>query len=433
VIFSIRLWPNFFYTSRIITMMKIVALVSALLCMLSSAAAQASSSAVYIVTVYSQNEQFYLKSIPHDNSYPTLPGVTHVFARGSTDPLYTLTRGFDSVEQGSNNLILSNDGQTIFYAITWGANEETSGLKSVSIYRHGKLVKDYTTSEITGCDLSKERCQLVYSNYEDVVDRVKSNWGSGRYQKAFKAGVSDHERFLSDYAIFASDDIVYLTDSKKNVHRFSLSEAKRIDSQAFQEVGDQLKAKGRSNKVVLERFEAPIFLDFPKLRSGAETSRALAQALNMKVYDQTSTKDEKYKMYGVKISGFLKQDGSFELTDIEPAAELPKDKILSFFAENRFESSSIPPVFERWLVDEEYFFFRKADNKLSIRERQEQIRKEREELKIRLAAETIGGRYIPKDLGDAFQQLDKELPDGRSLATGRHDCVSHGFGNVDAK
>ena len=160
--------------------MRVVALISTLLLTLTFAAAQkASSSAVYIVTVYSQNEQFYLKSIPHDANFPTLPGITHIFEKGAIEPTYSLPRGFDSVDEGSNNLVLSNDGQTVFYAITWGANEELNGLKTVSIYTHGKLVRDYSISDITGCDLSKERCELVYSNYNEVVDPVKSRSGSG--------------------------------------------------------------------------------------------------------------------------------------------------------------------------------------------------------------------------------------------------------------
>ena len=377
--------------------------------MLTSAAGQGSSSAVYIITVYSQNEQFYLKSIPFDNKFPSLPGLTQVYEKGSSSPLYSLDRAFDSVEMGSNNLVLSNDGQIIFYATTWGAKEEVTELKSVSIYKRGKLAKEYTKSEITSCDLSKERCDLVYSNYDEVIDRVKSNSGSARYKKTFKSGVSDQDKFLSDYAIFASDDVVYLTDSKKNVHRFSLSEAKHLDAKPFPEIYDLIKAKGRSNKIVADRFEAPIYLDFPTLRSGVKTGTALGRVLGMKVYDNTSSKDEKYKSYSFTVSGFLNRDGSFELTDIDVSSELPKEKILSFFAGNKFQTSSIPSVFERWKLDEEYFFFRKADDVVAVRERQEQIRKQQEELKKRLVAETVSGRYIPRDLSDAFQQLDEEL------------------------
>ncbi len=43
--------------------------------------AQASGSVVAVVTVYSQNEKFYLKSIPYDNKFPTLIGKTFVYEK----------------------------------------------------------------------------------------------------------------------------------------------------------------------------------------------------------------------------------------------------------------------------------------------------------------------------------------------------------------
>ena len=81
---------------------------------------QATSSGVDIVTTYSQNGRFYLKSIPFDNEFPTLPGKTYVYESGNPNPLYVFDRGFDSVDDDSNNLILSNDGAVIFYVIPGG-------------------------------------------------------------------------------------------------------------------------------------------------------------------------------------------------------------------------------------------------------------------------------------------------------------------------
>lgn len=369
------------------------------------------SSIAAIITVYSENEKFYLNSIPHDNRSPSLPGVTNVFAIGSSQPVYTFDRGFDSVGQNSNNLVLSNDGTTVFFFIPWGADESKEGLKSISIYKRGELVRSYTAAEITGCDLTKERCDPLYSNYDDVVDKEKSNFGRPGYRRVFKSGVSDAEKFLSDFPIFTHNDTVYITDSKKTVHRFSLSEGKRIDSTPFDKLFPELRSIGRFNRVVIERFEAPLSIDFPRLSTGADVSVALGKTIGMTPYDISSRSDEKYKRYSIKLSGYLNRDGSFEIDELSVQDGISEQAIRDFFAKKRFRSELIPRVIDRWFLSEEYFFFRKADSRLAIQERKEEQKVEREELAKRLVSEKIGDRYIPKDLGDAFEQLDKELPE----------------------
>ena len=41
---------------------------------------QASGSDVAIITTYSQNQKYYLKSVPYDNEFPTLRGTTFSFS-----------------------------------------------------------------------------------------------------------------------------------------------------------------------------------------------------------------------------------------------------------------------------------------------------------------------------------------------------------------
>ena len=139
--------------------------------------AQSLSSSVEIVTVNSQNGKYFLRSTPYDDEFPTLPGTTQVFATGSSSPLYTIARGFDYVIGHGNNLVLSNDGNTVFYLITSGADEEKDEMKTISIYRRGELIQSYSASEITGCDLNKERCSIEYDNFAEVVDKELSRLG----------------------------------------------------------------------------------------------------------------------------------------------------------------------------------------------------------------------------------------------------------------
>lgn len=136
--------------------MRVFVLMLSLLLGAPAAAAQAVSGGVEIVTAYSQNGRFRLKSVPFDNTFPSLRGQTSVYEQGSDSPLYTLERAFDAVAERSNNLVLSDDGEVIFYAVPWGADEARDGLRSVNLYRRGELFKSYTLSEITGCDEGRE-------------------------------------------------------------------------------------------------------------------------------------------------------------------------------------------------------------------------------------------------------------------------------------
>lgn len=370
---------------------------------------QATSSNVEVVTVYSQNEKFYLKSIPYDNEFPSLRGKTAVYEKGNSTPLYVFERGFDSVDDDSNNLILSDNGEVIFYVIPREADEEKEGLQSITVYKNGKIVKSFTETEITGCDKTKERCRLVYSNYDEVVDREKSRWGISAYKKAFKDSVDDKEKFLSDFPIFSSDDRVYLTDSKKQVHLFDLKEGNYIGSDTLENIFEQLKSKGRFNRTEISSYEAPTFLDFPKLKNGKDVTESLARLLGMKSARISEKRDYRYKLYSFKICGNLSQDGSLEIEDSEFDDELPKEKIIEFFKANKFDSHLIPRVFDQWNLGEQYFYFRKTDDRIARREKQQEVIKAREELVSRKTLETINGVYIPQTLGECFEELDKRL------------------------
>lgn len=371
--------------------------------------AQTISSAVEIITTYSQNGRFYLRSVPYDNESPSLKGKTSVYEKDNPKPLYVFERSFDSVEKNGNNLILSNNGEVIFYAISWGANENKEGLKSVTIYKHGMILRSFTKAEITKCNEAKERCSLLYSNYEAVVDKDKSNWGTGSYKKVFKQGTDEKEKFLSDFPIFSFEDIVYLTDSKKKVHLFSLKEGSYVGSEFFENIFGQLKTKGRFSRTGIQRLDAPIFSDFPNLRNGANVYQSLAAKLEMKQASIVGTKDDAFKIYRLIVSGFITQDGSAEIEKIEADEELPKEKILAFFNANKFNTKTIPKEFEKWYFGDEYFYFRKSDDRMARQEKRQEEIKQRTELQKRLVAEKIGDINVPKDLGECFTELDSLL------------------------
>ena len=371
---------------------------------------QATSSIVEVVTVFSPNGRFFLKSVPYDNEFPSLWGKTYVYQTGKAAPLYEFDRGFDSVEADRNNLILSNDGETIFFAIPWEANESIDGLKSVTIYRHGKIIKSFTETEVNGCDRKTERCRLLYDNYETAVDREQSNFGSKAYRKTFRAGVDEKERFLSDFPIFSVDDAVYLIDSKKVVHVFDLKEGQLIRSVPFDDLFEQIRTKARLNRVELKQYEAPVFLEFPRLRNGKDTQATLAKVIGMKPASSSEPRDEQFKQYSFKISATISRDGSLNVEKTEFWDErLPREQIIEFFKTNRFDTSAIPPAFDKWHIGDEYFYFRHRDDRVARSEKKQETIDQSREYQRRLTLETIDGVYIPKDPGDCFLELDKIL------------------------
>jgi hypothetical protein len=59
-----------------------------------SAAGQSFHSATDIAIVYSQNDKFYLKTMPFDGESPSLRGRTDVYEAGREQPAYLIERGF---------------------------------------------------------------------------------------------------------------------------------------------------------------------------------------------------------------------------------------------------------------------------------------------------------------------------------------------------
>jgi hypothetical protein len=129
----------------------------------------------------------------------------------------------------------------------------------------------------------------------------------------------------------------------------------------------------------------------------------------MKAADLIDPKDEKYKLFTFKVSLNISRDGSVEIEEIDVDPGLPKEKIVDFFKNNNLDISVIPNVFAKWHLRDEYFSFRNPDDRVARREKQQQAAEARKERQVRMTAERINGVYIPKDLGECFVEMDKQL------------------------
>ena len=408
--------------------MRCLALVFIVLLTCVAARAQMINGAADVVTVYSQNERFYLKSIPYDDETPSLRGKTFVYAAGNATPLYTVERGFDVIQP--NTLILSNDGEIIFLATTWEADENREGMKSISVYKNGQLIRSFTESEVNGCDKKRERCDLVYNNDKNVIDYEKTFASPPSQRPVYKPGVDEKERFLNQFPIFSSDDFVYLTDSKKKLHTFDLKEARFVGTDNFDDVFDEIKTKARATKIETKSYPAPHFADFPNLTDGRKAATALAEHIGMQASHVDD--DQRFKLYTVELNGNLTRDGRLEIENIDIDDGLPKKKILEFFNTQKFDSGPIPAVFEKWYLRNEFFYFRSKNlRQAQLAKHQERIAAEQKYLQ-RLTLEKIDGVYIPANLGECFVELDKTLSEVdknemRALAK-RDDMIQYHLG-----
>jgi hypothetical protein len=368
---------------------------------------QAMVSDCGIYKVHSENGTFYLTSVPFDNEVPSLRGKTTVYEVGRPAPLYTLDRPFHE-SLGEGGVFLSNDGRVIFSVLGWGAQEAVPGLKSITVYKDGALLRDFTAEEVTGCNARKERCNLVYSNFKEVVDRERSQLGTPAFHKVFKEGVSEEERFLSDFPAFASGDSVYVTDSRKIVHRFSLEDGQPAPIQRFEVVYPAMRGAGRQTRTEREPFACGRGLDFPKLASGQPADEHLATVLAMTAVDRFAS-DERYRLHRVFVTGVLSRDGKFKPDRLDVRGGIDREKVEGFFRDATFDTGGIPPPCDRWYLGLQSFAFRNRDVRAARRERQAEILEEQREIERRQTLDVINGVYIPRDLGDCFSELDKRL------------------------
>jgi hypothetical protein len=372
---------------------------------------------VEIKKIYSQNRDYYLISVPYDNINPSMRGKTSVYKNGNDIPLYVFERGFDlAIDHFIDNflgkysryLYLNNDGQTIIYIMPYEAEESAEGLKSINIYKRGKLFKSYTETEITDCDKDKEDCDLVYSKdyskYGEVVDIEKSKQEK---RKVFKEGVTEEEKFLNNFSVFCFDDIVYLVDSRKYVHLFDLNKGCHVKSDSFDNIYKEIKDKAGFNIYESIEYKTPSSWSFPKLKNGKDTYKSLADYIGFKYVpnDDWIEVREKYRVYSVKLNCTISKDSSVGIEKIEVNGPMQKDKIIEFFKNNKFDSSFIPEVFNKWYLGDKFFYFRNKNKTTAREEKKQEIIQEQQDYQKNITLESIDGIYIPKNLCEENQSI----------------------------
>jgi hypothetical protein len=382
----------------------------------------------WVTKTYSQNRQFYLKSVPYDDEQGTSKGTSSVY-NSNGKLLYTIDRGFNDVREYGNFVSLSNDSKTIFFATLVKPDEKTDGLKSISIYKNGLLTKSFTLTQITNCNTNTERCNLVYYNLEQVVDFSKSKRGTPDYKKVFKEGVSEQEAFLCDHAIFMNNDTVYLTDSKRITHLIDLNSSTVVMDVDFNTIYPRLRELSiqnfsESTKIVPPH--APDQSSFPNLINGNNTGIELAKTLGMTAV-RLGTDFFKYKVYQVHIGAYISRNGDIKIATLEADKPLPLEKITAFFNSNKYDASFFPAGIDKWYFHYFFWGFRNASDQVALAEKEQEMKQRALDREKRLTLDSINHIYIPLNLKECLTELDKMLP---AVAKNEMQSLKNGSGMI---
>jgi len=353
-----------------------------------------------IYTINSQNNKFFLRTIPYDNIEQTSIGKTIVFNSDSTK-VYEISRYF-KISPNWKEIFLSNDGKTIAYVID--KEFEWNGIqnKSIEIFKNGVSIKQYQLSDLINCDLENEDCYLFYKEVEDKISR-----GIVYYTK-YKENATDFEKELTKKATFLNDDTLYIFAKTNKLIEIDLNTA-NLNILPIENVNEDRFRQIKSFEIKLEKHNIPQGL--PALSNGVSFENGLAKYLGMVVFPD-SLDYKKYRQYTFDIQILLDRKGHAKLEKIEfHRGRLSEKKIKTFVESKRFKTDKIPNEAEKWRFTVWFWslkFMNKDMNKAE-KERQEEIIEEQETQKKRLVADSIDGIYIPRNLEECFIELNKIL------------------------
>lgn len=362
--------------------------------------AQTTYSVCYIHTVKSQNEKFFLKTIPFDNIEQTSTGKTIVFNSDSIK-VYEVDRHFE-LSNNRKEVYLSNDGKTIVYVLDAEFKWDGIQNKSIEIFKNGISVKQFQLTDLIDCDSDNADCYLFY---KEAIDTIV--WEEGKRKITFKENASNFEKQLTEKATYLSNDTLYVFTKTKELIEIDIKTGvieKKSMSSVIQSKFEQLEPI----KFESETFKPSSLYGLPNLSNGEGFEESIAKFLDMAVFPEYTRKSNNYKRYGLKIQIIVDSAGNAQLDKIENYKNLPEEKIKEFVSSNLFETKHIPNGIEKWRFDGWVTLMNKS-KKEAKKERQQELQQEREAYKNRIVADSINGLYIPKNLEECFLELNKLL------------------------
>jgi hypothetical protein len=362
--------------------------------------AQTTYSMCYIHKVKSQNDKYFLKTIPFDNIEQTSTGKTIVYNSDSTK-FYEVERYFE-LSDNRKEVFLSNDGKIIAYVIDREFKWDEVQNKSIELFNNGISVKQFQLSDLIDCNSDKEDCYLFY---KEAIDTVV--WVNGKRKITFKENVSEFEKQLTEKATYLNNDTLYIFTKTSKIIAIDLNTAS-LSSTSLSKISPEKFKRIKPFQSQMEKFKPSSLYGLPNLSSGLTLEKGLAKSLEMVVFPEDKKGSNKFKRYSVNIQIIVDKDGNAVLDKIENYNGLPEDKIKTFIASQKFAINSIPTETEKWRFDGWIALMNKSKNEAK-QEKQQEIIEEREAYKNRIVADSINGLYIPKNLEECFLELNKLL------------------------
>jgi hypothetical protein len=357
----------------------------------------------YPYKVFSENTEFFVKSIPFSDQVYTELGKTIVCKTSdSLNVLYTIPRYFPP-----DYLFVSNNGNAVCFVLNWFTPFSDDWDRNVIFfYQNGELIHAYTVDQFIDSTLNKRIYSLLYNNEE--VDSLAEVREGVLTSVGVKKGTTLSEEYLNLHNCFIKNDLIYVLTQNQYVNIFDLNDGNLVKRQSFNDFTRDNWIYPNPRKIETTQINIPIQFGLPKLSYGNDYESSFAQKMNL-THIEPINGDlmEKYKVYSFQI--YLSIDSSGSANNIY--VECDKDTILKnemaeFLRNSTFDENEVPKGIEKWYFND-ISFYRKKSEEIAIREREQKRIQEQLELQKKLVADSINGVYIPKDLNDCFLQLNR--------------------------
>lgn len=357
----------------------------------------------YPYKVYSENGEFFIKSIPFsDQAYTNLGKSIVCKTSDSSKVLYTLPRYFQP-----DYLFLSNNGKSVCFIINkLTPSTEYTKRQVVFFYNLDNLIRTFTFDNFIDSTLNKRNYSLLYKN--DKIDSLVAK--NGRLiNVGFKKGTDSIAKYLNINNAFVSSDSLYLLTQNQIVNIFNLKDGSLIGKLHFNEYTKSNLVYPNPRRIIDTKIKIPKQFGLPDLSNGENYCKTIAEKMDLVQIERVNNEvKEKYKIYSFSINCCIDSSGQCSNVRIECKDTVFKNDVLKFFQTVKFVKDAPPPGIEKWYFNH-IVFFRKESEQLAIEEREQEKIFEKIEYQKRIVADSINRFYIPKDLYDCFQQLNKIL------------------------
>lgn len=360
----------------------------------------------------SQNDNFYLKSIPFGSQMYSIPGRTDIFKASDSTLVYSISRYFDP-----NGIVLSNDGHAILYARYSIHNYDDFDEEIILYYQNGFLKKTYKVDELVQRNLDDYQYSLFYRDW-DAFERKDG-------ERVFADSLPSYKRKLVESPLFTNGLNAFLATKDHELIQFSLDDGKIESRQDIAAASDVIDRQFNSPKLIKPEFETPGVFHMPKLSNGEAYQKSFEKEFNYK-YDGIVGND-KFKYYRLELTCLIDFNGNCieAYSDFEDSTL--NRTIEEFFLNQTFDSTAVPEITERWYFSHSTSF-RKADSTTAINERTAEKEEERLHRLWRIKQDTLDGVYIPKDLEDCFKELERIMTENNKEGFRKSSPISYHMG-----